>query len=74
MQITLEIADEDVTKFLNHLKELSFIQNIEIKETSLSSSQREIWKGIKEGLEDVKQGRLLSAESFLGQIKVGEDD
>jgi predicted transcriptional regulator len=39
------------------------------KEAKLSPAGREIWEGIKEGLEDVKHGRLISVEEFLKELR-----
>jgi len=39
------------------------------KEAKLSPAGREIWEGIKEGLEDVKHGRVRPASEFLKELK-----
>ena len=39
------------------------------KEAKLSPAAREIWEGIKEGLEDVKHGRTRPASEFLKELK-----
>ena len=39
------------------------------KEAKLSPAAREIWEGIKEGLEDVKHGRVRPASEFLKELK-----
>lgn len=39
------------------------------KESKLSPAGREIWEGIKEGLEDVKHGRTRPVEEFLKEMR-----
>ncbi len=39
------------------------------KEAKLSPAAREIWEGIKEGLEDVKHGRLIPFEQVLKELR-----
>jgi predicted transcriptional regulator len=39
------------------------------KEAKLSPAGREIWEGIKEGLEDVKHGRLIPFEQVLKELR-----
>ncbi len=43
------------------------------KEAKLSPVAKEIWEGIKEGLEDVKHGRLISVEQFLKELREDDD-
>jgi predicted transcriptional regulator len=44
------------------------------REAKLSPAAREIWEGIKEGLEDVKHGRLISVEQFLKELREEENE
>ena len=39
------------------------------KEAKLSPAAREIWEGIKEGLEDVKHGRIRPIEELLKELE-----
>ncbi len=39
------------------------------KEAKLSPAAREIWEEIKEGLEDVKHGRLIPFEQVLKELR-----
>ncbi len=69
MKLTIEIAEENLPEFLNYLKRVSFVKNIAIKDGVLTPEQYEIWKEIKAGLEDARQGRLISASTFLDELK-----
>jgi predicted transcriptional regulator len=39
------------------------------KEAKLSPAAREIWEGIKEGLEDVKHGRTRPVEELFRELR-----
>jgi predicted transcriptional regulator len=39
------------------------------KEAKLSPAGREIWEGIKEGLEDVKHGRVRPIEELFRELR-----
>ena len=39
------------------------------KEAKLSPAGREIWEGIKEGLENVKHGRIRPVEELLKELR-----
>jgi hypothetical protein len=87
MEITVKIEDDRLTEFLNYLKKIDFVKDIQVgksdktdnikdkktslaeKEAKLSPAGREIWEGIKEGLEDVKHGRVRPASEFLRELK-----
>ncbi len=53
-------------------KEVNKKTSLAEKEAKLSPAAREIWKGIKEGLEDVKHGRTRPASEFLKELREEE--
>ncbi len=87
MEITVKIEENRLTEFLNYLKKIDFVKDIQVgksdkteevknkkislaeKEAKLSPAAREIWEGIKEGLEDVKHGRTRPIEELLKELE-----
>lgn len=87
MEITVKIEENRLTEFLNYLKKIDFVKDIQVgkseqaedkknkktslaeKEAKLSPAAREVWEGIKEGLEDVKHGRLIPLEQVLKELR-----
>lgn len=76
MEVNLVIDDKKVPFFLELLKNLDFVKDITLSkklseiENTLSDTEKEIWQGVKQGLEDVKQNKIRPAKHFLEEIKL----
>jgi predicted transcriptional regulator len=87
MEITVKIEESRLTEFLNYLKKIDFVKDIQVgksdqleeiknkktslaeREAKLNPAAREIWEGIKEGLEDVKHGRTRPIEELFKELR-----
>lgn len=80
--ITLQIDENKITDFLEAIQKMDFVKNVVVKhkmtltekEAKLSPSQKKAWADLKEGLQDVKEGKTRPFRDFLKELDAEEEN